>query len=230
MNSNAAGASPSPFPSPSPSPSPSILCAPALTYLVISLIALAVSGIQNARATNMYTVGHLSYPVQSTSYVFILKIIWFLFWTWLLNVLCSKGYKTVAWVLVAIPFLVFFTLIFGLANAAMHGAANAANTANAAGPDYTVGIPGYSGKASSSRRQPVTTGIKPGEYVYGSGNNADKIGFFPNEAGTQYSSYASYDANLDNRAEFLDRESKGLIQPQDQSQPQPNPQPRRNRK
>lgn len=206
MNSNVAN----PVASSSP-----MLCAPALTYLVISLIALAVSGLQNARNTNAYAVGHLSYPVQSTAYVFILKMIWFLFWTWLLNVLCSKGYKTVAWVLVAIPFLVFFTLIFGLANAAMHGSANVANNSSNAGPDYTVGI-----SLPSRQHQPVTTGTNPGEYVYQSGNN-DKIGFFPNEAGTQYSSYASYDANLDNRAEFLDRESKGLIQPQDQSQPQP---------
>jgi hypothetical protein len=182
------------------------------------LIALAVSGLQNARNTNAYAVGHLSYPVQSTTYVFILKMIWFLFWTWLLNVLCSKGYKTVAWVLVAIPFLVFFTLIFGLANAAMHGSANVTNAANSS-PDYTVGI------SSPSRQQRQQQMINPGEYVYQGGNNADKIGFFPNEAGTQYSSYASYDANLDNRAEFLDRESKGLIQPQDQSQPQPQPQP-----
>jgi hypothetical protein len=217
MNSNAVSSVASSSP---------MLCAPALTYLVISLIALAVSGLQNARNTNAYAVGHLSYPVQSTAYVFILKIIWFLFWTWLLNVLCSKGYKTVAWVLVAIPFLVFFTLLFGLANAALHGSANNAANSSNAGPDYTVGI--SSPSRQQRQQQPVTTGTNPGEYVYQSGNNADKIGFFPNEAGTQYSSYASYDANLDNRAEFLDRESKGLIQPQDQSQPQP--QPRKNRK
>lgn len=204
MNSNAVSSVASSSP---------MLCAPALTYLVISLIALAVSGLQNARNTNAYAVGHLSYPVQSTAYVFILKIIWFLFWTWLLNVLCSKGYKTVAWVLVAIPFLVFFTLLFGLANAALHGSANNAANSSNAGPDYTVGI--SSPSRQQRQQQPVTTGTNPGEYVYQSGNNADKIGFFPNEAGTQYSSYASYDANLDNRAEFLDRESKGLIQPQD---------------
>ena len=211
MNSNAVSSVASSSSSP-------MLCAPALTYLVISLIALAVSGLQNARNTNAYAVGHLSYPVQSTAYVFILKIIWFLFWTWLLNVLCSKGYKTVAWVLVAIPFLVFFTLLFGLANAALHGSANnAANSSNASSSaDYTVGISSPSRQQQQQRQQqPVTTGTNPGEYVYQSGNNADKIGFFPNEAGTQYSSYASYDANLDNRAEFLDRESKGLIQPQD---------------
>lgn len=98
----------------------------------------------------------------------------------------------------------------------MHGSANVANNSSNAGPDYTVGISSPS-RQQQQQQQPM---INPGEYVYQSGNN-DKIGFFPNEAGTQYSSYASYDANLDNRAEFLDRESKGLIQPQDQSQPQP---------
>jgi hypothetical protein len=187
-----------------------MLCSPALTYLVISLIALAVSGVQNARNTNTYAVGHLSYPVQSTVYVFILKMIWFLFWTWLLNVICNKGYKTVAWVLVAIPFLVFFTIIFGLANVALHGGAS-----NASSAGYTVGVSSPS-RQQQQQQRPVTTGTNPGEYVYQSGNNADKIGFFPNEAGTQYSSYASYDANLDNRAKFLDRESKGLIQQQPQ--------------
>jgi hypothetical protein len=55
-------------------------------------------------------------------------------------------------------------------------------------------------------------------YVYG--NKADKVGFYPNETNTQYSSYANYDANLDNRAKYLDRESKGLVQPQQPMQPQ----------
>jgi hypothetical protein len=94
--------------------------------------------------------------------------------------------------------------MFGLANAVMHGASSGAS--GASGADYTVGQP---------------ASVNPGEYVYGSGNNPDKIGFFPNEAGTQYSSYASYDANLDNRAKFLDRESKGLIQPQQPQYQQP---------
>jgi deoxycytidine triphosphate deaminase len=56
------------------------------------------------------------------------------------------------------------------------------------------------------------------------GNKADKVAFFPNETNTQYSSYASYDANLDNRAKFLDRESKGLVQPQQPQPQQPQPQ------
>jgi uncharacterized membrane protein len=202
-------------------PPSSALCAPAMTYIVISLVALLVTWMQNRQNTNVYCVGSVSCPVQSTTYVFVLKILWFLFWTWLLNVLCAKGYKTVAWILVAIPLLVFFTLIFGMANAVASGSARAGA---GAAPSQTVGIAGttaYNGKASK-KLNTNTSPANPNEYVYG--NKADKVGFFPNDTNTQYSSYASYDANLDNRAKFLDRESKGQVQPQQQQQPQQQPQ------
>lgn len=199
------------------------LCAPALTYITISLVALLLTWVQNRKNTNVYCVGSVSCPVQSTAYVFVLKILWFLFWTWVLNVLCANGYKTLAWILVAVPLLVFFTIIFGLANAVASASAGASSPTNgAAAPSnasYTVGIAGttaYNGKASKKLNTSTTPG--PGEYVYG--NKADKVGFYPTNTNTQYSSYASYDANLDNRAEFLDRESKGLVQPQQSQQSQ----------
>jgi uncharacterized membrane protein len=196
-----------------------MMCSPALVYLVISFVALMMSWVQNHQNTNMYCAGHISCPVQNTAYVFILKIMWFLFWTWILNVLCTKGYTTVAWVLVAIPFMVFFTLMFGLANAMASGRTPPPSAPSSA--SYTVGIPGttaYNGKASKGLNTATNAGGNPGEYVYG--NKADKVGFYPNETNTQYSSYASYDANLDNRAKFLDRESKGLVQPQQPQQQQ----------
>ena len=193
------------------STSSELLCAPALTYIVISLVALLVTWMQNVQNTNVYCVGSVSCPVQSTTYIFVLKILWFLFWTWILNVLCTKGYKTVAWVLVAIPLLVFFTLMFGLANAALTPGRPGASAPPASSASYTVGV---TGATTNANMNSSSSSGNPGEYVYG--NKADKVAFFPNETNTQYSSYASYDANLDNRAKFLDRESKGLIQPQQQ--------------
>jgi len=201
---------------------PAILCTPALVYLVISFVALLMTWVQNRQNSNVYCVGNVSCPVQNTTYVFILKILWFLFWTWILNVLCTKGYITVAWVLVAIPFMVFFTLMFGLANAMASGSRSSpAPTQVSPNSSYTVGVTGttaYNGKASkrlnTDANANANSSANPGEYVYG--NKADKVGFYPNETNTQYSSYASYDANLDNRAKFLDRESKGLVQPQQQ--------------
>jgi hypothetical protein len=192
------------------SPAAPMLCAPALSYLVISLVALLASWVQNRQNTNVYCAGHVSCPVQNTTYVFILKILWFLFWTWILNVLCAKGYTTVAWVLVAIPFMVFFTLMFGLANAIASGRSGSpsAPIPPSSSASHTAGTTAYNGKASKSAKP------GPGEYVHG--NKADKVAFYPNETNTQYSSYSSYDANLDNRAKFLDRESKGIVPQQPQ--------------
>jgi uncharacterized membrane protein len=188
-----------------------MLCAPALTYLVISLLAVVMSWIQNAGNTQVYSAGHVSAPVQNTTYVFVLKIMWFLFWTWILNTLCNKGYKTVAWVLVAIPFLVFFTIMFGLANMMVRGSPSPV-------------APSPVAPSAPRHRQAATQQPNANEYVYGNngnkGNKADNVAFYPNQTNAQYSSYASYDANLDNRANYLDRESKGLVQPQQPQQPQ----------
>ena len=213
MNSNSNMGSSAPMSSMS-----TTLCAPAMTYIVISLVALLMTWIQNRQNTNVYCVGTVSCPVQSTTYIFVLKILWFLFWTWVLNVMCAKGYTTVAWVLVVIPLLAFFTLMFGLANAAVGSAtatATATATAAPSNASYTVGIAGttaYNGKASKKLNTISAPNSGPGEYVYG--NKANRVGFFPNDTNAQYSSYASYDANLDNRAKLLDRESKGQVQQQ----------------
>lgn len=202
----------------------STLCAPALTYLVISLAALLVSWFQNIQNTKVYCVGQVSCPVQNTTYVFVLKIMWFLFWTWVLNSLCANGYKTVAWILVAIPFLVFFTLMFGLANMVASGSAAGSASGPGAASSHAMpaaGTTAYNGKSSNKLAPSFAVNNLPNEYMYG--NKGDKVGVYPNETNTQYSSYAGYDANLDNRSKFLDRESKGEIQPMptpQQQQPQ----------
>ena len=206
-------------------PGSSTLCAPALTYLVISMAALLMAWFQNRQNSKVYCVGQVSCPVQNTTYVFVLKIMWFLFWTWVLNALCAKGYKTVAWILVAIPFLVFFTLMFGLANMLASGTAHAVS--GPIGSASTAGTTAYNGKASKKLTPGLTVGptANPNEYVHG--NKGDKMGVYPNETNTQYYSYAGYDANLDNRSKFLDRESKGEVQPMPtQQQPQPQQQPK----
>ena len=37
--------------------------------------------------------------------VFVVKLIWMVVWVYILNLLCSKGYTTVSWVLVLLPFI-----------------------------------------------------------------------------------------------------------------------------
>lgn len=87
------------------------LCTPSYVYLVISLIALAVMGFQNLGFMNTYCLGSYSCQVSSTVMVFIIKFIYIIFWTWILNLICRSGATSLAWFLVLLPFILFFVLI-----------------------------------------------------------------------------------------------------------------------
>jgi len=64
------------------------LCNPAMLYLILSIIVILMG---------------LSAQVQVG--VFVVKLIWMVVWVYILNLLCSKGYTTVSWVLVLLPFI-----------------------------------------------------------------------------------------------------------------------------
>jgi len=68
------------------------LCTPAMVYLVLSIVAMIVG-------VKMLTIVH---------------VVFVLLWTFLLNFLCSKGYKTVSWVLVLLPIVVAVLLILSM--------------------------------------------------------------------------------------------------------------------
>ena len=87
------------------------LCTPAYLYLVISVIALVIVGIQNLGNSGQYAIGNYSCSADNLVVVFLGKILYIAFWTWMLNWICRKGHTTVSWVLVLLPFLLFFVLI-----------------------------------------------------------------------------------------------------------------------
>ena len=98
------------------------LCPPALFYLVLSAIGLVIAGFQNIGNSNLYTLGGICKPVSSTFLVFIVKIIYILFWTWILNLICGSGHKGIAWFLVLIPFILLFVIVFLLKTPIIEGA------------------------------------------------------------------------------------------------------------
>lgn len=87
------------------------LCAPALFYLVISLITLVIMAFMNYGNENVYCVGYYSCDVSSVYLIFILKLIFILFWTWILNLICGAGAPIVSWLIVLFPIILFFVLI-----------------------------------------------------------------------------------------------------------------------
>jgi len=87
------------------------LCPPAMVYFIISMIALLVAFVQNIGNSNSYSLGSFSCQVPSTMLVFIIKFIYILFWTWVLNLICRDGHTGISWLLVLFPFLLLFVII-----------------------------------------------------------------------------------------------------------------------
>jgi fatty acid desaturase len=97
------------------------LCTPAFLYFILSVFGILVSVFQNLGNKNMYTLGNFSTPVPNTLLIFIVKIIYVLFWTWILNLMCKDGHREVAWFLVLLPFVLFFILVFMMRGSRMEG-------------------------------------------------------------------------------------------------------------
>ncbi len=87
------------------------LCTPALVYFVMSMIATFLMLLQNIGNKNKFCLGAFSCNVPHVSLVFILKIIYILFWTWILNLICKSGYTSVSWFLLLLPFILAFVLL-----------------------------------------------------------------------------------------------------------------------
>jgi hypothetical protein len=87
------------------------LCTPAYVYLVISLIAMVIMLFQNLGGSSVYCLGTYECDVTSVTLVFIVKLIYVLFWTWVLNLICRAGATPLSWFLVLFPFLLMFVLL-----------------------------------------------------------------------------------------------------------------------
>ena len=87
------------------------LCTPAYVYFIISVLAIAMSVVQNIGNSKKYSLGSFSCTVPSCMLIFVLKIVYIVFWTWILNLMCKDGHTGVAWFLVLIPFVILFAII-----------------------------------------------------------------------------------------------------------------------
>jgi hypothetical protein len=87
------------------------LCTPALVYFILSMISTILIIIQNLGNSNTFCMGSFSCDVPNTSVIIILKILYILFWTWILNIICKNGYSEISWFIVLFPFIFAFILL-----------------------------------------------------------------------------------------------------------------------
>jgi hypothetical protein len=87
------------------------LCTPAVIYFVISMVSLVMILLQNLGNSNSYNMGSFSCRVPNTAMVFIVKLIYILFWTYVLNLICKDGHTGLSWLLVLLPWILLFVII-----------------------------------------------------------------------------------------------------------------------
>jgi hypothetical protein len=87
------------------------LCTPSYIYFIISIICLAIIAVQNLGNSNIFSLGSFSCRVPSTIAIFLIKLVYIMFWTWILNLMCKDGHIGVAWFLVLLPFILMFVIL-----------------------------------------------------------------------------------------------------------------------
>lgn len=83
-----------------------LLCLPSKVYFVLAMIGIIVSLVTPSVFKGV------------DLFVQFLHLIYVVFWTWVLHLICKAGYNWISWVLVIMPFVVFFLLfafVFGAA-------------------------------------------------------------------------------------------------------------------
>lgn len=88
------------------------LCTPAQLYLGLSIIAVVSSCIQNIGNPNVFACGLMKAQSPVNNVVYIAgEVLYVLIWTYLLNLLCKKGYTKVSWLFVLLPLIAMFVLL-----------------------------------------------------------------------------------------------------------------------
>jgi hypothetical protein len=88
------------------------LCSPGIVYLVISLFALFYMALMNIDSVKVYNMLGVEIETTFLYTIFIIKFLYIIFWTWVLNIICRAGYSYVSWFLVIFPFIVMYFLFF----------------------------------------------------------------------------------------------------------------------
>jgi hypothetical protein len=89
------------------------LCTPAYLYFLLSIAMLIFAGIfMNTAMMKSYCVGKCN-SLQVILF-FLIKLIFIVFWTWILNVLCRGGAGWLSWVMVLFPFVIMVSVFLTL--------------------------------------------------------------------------------------------------------------------
>ena len=187
------------------------LCTPATIYLVLSAIGIIMIAFQNyGISPNIYCVGNVRCPVQSSMPIFIMKIIYVAFWTFVLNSLCDYGYNQLAWFLLLLPFIFFFIFVFMIGSMIQKRTTSVPSMASSASASASAPSPPYQQQADAqvaAMTSQMRMQDRNRDRIHSPGSQQDKWFEPAGNAGNAqygagyYSSYSDYDHALDERTQ-----------------------------
>lgn len=89
------------------------ICTPALIYFAISMFIFIGLVIQNLGTETFFCVGPYECYSENKTTIFLVKFLYILFVTWLLDTFCRAGYGMLSWLLVILPILLMFVTLMG---------------------------------------------------------------------------------------------------------------------
>lgn len=122
------------------------MCGPAQLYVSLSVLTILYMMFENMDcfSQNMFRMGgykcHLGFP---TMILFIGKVLYIAVWTIILDSLCRSGYKTLSWIFVLLP-IVLFVLAMILLIILMNMEANKNNDEQNKQPQMINKVEGFS--------------------------------------------------------------------------------------
>ncbi len=90
------------------------LCKPALFYFIMSIVGLLIVAFQNIGNNHELMVGSNMLKVENSPVIFIVKLLYILFLTWILNLICKDGHSVISWLLVLMPFILIGLMTLAL--------------------------------------------------------------------------------------------------------------------
>jgi len=200
------------------------LCTPASIYLVLSAIGIILIAFQNyGTSPNLYCVGNVKCPVQTTTPIFIMKILYVVFWTFILNTLCSYGYYKLSWFLLLLPFILFFIMVFLLGTflnkrtASDSGSSSSSGSGSGSSSNFGYNQAQQAQPSQMNMMRQNSNNVQPPgseqTHWFLQGNQNNTGGAAGGGGSKQYSSYGDYDGALDQRTNQIYNESHEKNQP-----------------
>jgi len=89
------------------------LCNPAHFYFVISIISFFIIVVQNLIEKNnrKFCLGSFGCDTNNKWKVIFFQLLYVIFWTYVLDKICKRGWTTISWLLVLMPYILTFILL-----------------------------------------------------------------------------------------------------------------------